>query len=256
MASKILKAATPRRAKQIANEISVTQLNQWYMVKGDICVMKDVSYAKAMSNIDFKNIILNSGNKILAENTRDLKWGTGLSPFYTKTTIQHPGDNLSVPSLWSYETDYVVMHKSTLKPWVLMSLCRLLRHPPSIPMCDDDVTKVSDINSNMTFDDDDPQKDVSEPDSEDMNEPVNIWTDHLDESTDNIPHVSESTLVPPTKIAEPDMCTIPSTILPKADPTTEPMVLSPQWKLKDFNTNKKRPAQSPLVANLYLVVDV
>ena len=76
LAARIQKAVTPKRAKMIANEIHRKQLDQWHSAKGHIIIMNEVLYAKSESNVDFRSRILNSGEKLLAESTRDLKWRT------------------------------------------------------------------------------------------------------------------------------------------------------------------------------------
>ena len=94
LAARILKASTPKRAKQIATEIHPTELAKWHKVSGHIIVMNEVLYAKSVSNIDFRSSVLKTGNKLIAESTRCLRWGTGLSPYLTKTTRIYPGANL------------------------------------------------------------------------------------------------------------------------------------------------------------------
>ena len=94
LASRIMRAYTPKKAKMIARALSSREIGKWRNVSGHVMVMREVLYAKAMSNIDFCHFVANSGDKIIAECTRDMLWGTGLSPYLTKTSRMFPGENL------------------------------------------------------------------------------------------------------------------------------------------------------------------
>ena len=94
LADRILRAPSPARAKQIAMEVDGNALKKWHDVKGHIMVMSDVLMAKSDSNIDFRNTLLNTDDRILAEATACTKWGCGLSPELAVTAKQFPGMNM------------------------------------------------------------------------------------------------------------------------------------------------------------------
>ncbi len=94
LARRILRAATPKLAKLIASEICQRELRKWHDINGHIMVMRVVLAAKCLSNDDFGMALIDSEDKIIAESTRDMLWGSGLSPYFTKTSMRFPGANL------------------------------------------------------------------------------------------------------------------------------------------------------------------
>ena len=92
LAEKVYKAATPREAKLIVNEIKHEAMN-WHTIKYD--VMKEVLRAKVSSSQQFKDAPLDTGDKILVEARIDDSWGSGLSHALTLNTNpdMYPGSN-------------------------------------------------------------------------------------------------------------------------------------------------------------------
>ena len=92
LAEKVYKAATPREAKLIANEIKHEARN-WHTIKYD--VMKEVLRAKLSSSQQFKDALLDTGDKILVKARIDDYWGSGLSHALTVNTNpdMYPGSN-------------------------------------------------------------------------------------------------------------------------------------------------------------------
>lgn len=86
-----MSASTGREAMNIAKELP--QSNAWDIVKLD--VMKDLVKIKMDSCLAFRNAVLESGDKILAEATRDCFYGSGLTPDLTRCTSpsNYPGQN-------------------------------------------------------------------------------------------------------------------------------------------------------------------
>ena len=92
LAEMVYKAATPREAKLIAKEIKHETTN-WHTIKYD--VMKEVLRAKLSSSQQFKDALLDTGDKILVEARIDDYWGSGLSHALTVNTNpdMYPGSN-------------------------------------------------------------------------------------------------------------------------------------------------------------------
>ena len=92
LAEKVYKAATPREAKLIANEIKHETTN-WHTIKYD--VMKEILRAKLSSSQQFKDALLDTGDKILVEARIDDYWGSGLSHALTVNINpdMYPGSN-------------------------------------------------------------------------------------------------------------------------------------------------------------------
>ena len=86
LADKVIRAATPKKAKDIAAEIDPRDLDKWHKSSGHKVVMAEVLLAKARSNIDFKRKLMNTGDKLIVECTRDAVWGVGLTPHQAITT--------------------------------------------------------------------------------------------------------------------------------------------------------------------------
>ena len=86
LAEKIIDAKTPADAKAIASRVLREFHKDWHSLK--VWVMKDILHAKADYCKQFKNALIESGEKPLVECTSDLFWASGLSPRDTSTT--HP----------------------------------------------------------------------------------------------------------------------------------------------------------------------
>ena len=89
---KVFNAATHREAKLIASEIKHKASN-WHTIKCD--VTKEVLRAKMTSSQQFKDALLDTGDKILVEAQIDDYWGSGLSHALTVNTNldMFPGSN-------------------------------------------------------------------------------------------------------------------------------------------------------------------
>ena len=92
LAELVVKAATPRDAKIIANKINHDKTN-WHNVKFD--VMREVLRVKAASSKQFRDALLQTGDKILVEARVDDVWGSGLTHTLTMNTdpMKYPGTN-------------------------------------------------------------------------------------------------------------------------------------------------------------------
>ena len=94
LAEYVRDAATAAIAKQRSRDIPLsTDRTEWNKIK--LNVMKTVLCAKANSSPSFVQYLLKTGDKFLAEATRDTFWGAGLSPHMCRTTdpSHYPGSN-------------------------------------------------------------------------------------------------------------------------------------------------------------------
>lgn len=76
-ASKILKEDNPAKAKKLGREVKNFDDSKW----SEVCyeIMYKINYEKYFQNTRLKNILLNTGDKILVEtNFRDTRWAIGL----------------------------------------------------------------------------------------------------------------------------------------------------------------------------------
>ena len=85
VAEDIIKATSPREAKQLGTQIK-SNIPNWDDMKYD--VMQSVIIAKACSSDKFKDELLRSGEKLLTEGLSDMYWGSGLP--YNLTTNTKP----------------------------------------------------------------------------------------------------------------------------------------------------------------------
>lgn len=77
-ASKILREENPAKAKKLGREVKNFDDSKWSKVCYEI--MYKINYEKYFQNTRLKNILLNTGDKILVEaNPRDTRWAIGLS---------------------------------------------------------------------------------------------------------------------------------------------------------------------------------
>lgn len=93
IAEKVFHARTPKEAKQLASEVKLGS-NVWGTKRDD--VMRNVIRAKAASNKEFRDELLNSGDKLLVESSpSDTYWASGLDHRTTLTTdpSYYPGQN-------------------------------------------------------------------------------------------------------------------------------------------------------------------
>ena len=86
LAEKIIDAITPADAKEMASRVPMEFHKDWHSVK--VWVMKGILHAKADYCKQFKNALIDSGEKPLVECPSDLFWASGLYPCDTCTT--HP----------------------------------------------------------------------------------------------------------------------------------------------------------------------
>lgn len=253
LAAKITKAATPKRAKMIANEVHPRQLDLWHRAKGHIIVMSEVLYAKSQSNIDFRAMILNSGDKLLAESTRDLKWGTGLAPHLTKSSLRFPGENLLGVLLMELREKLRLgtVPTSPPIPHSLLTFHIDLTKPPPTPSDASTPNAHSpELAKVVILDEDDfTTKLIIETDNMPTTSSVDMQptVDTTVDAADDVPLVSSPRPLPsPTP---PSVCASQATP-PTTDCVPTPTVLNPQWRLSNMNTNSKRPARTPLVGKL------
>lgn len=76
-ANKIIKEENPAKAKKLGREVKNFDDSLWSKVCYDF--MYKVNYEKYFQNTRLKNILLNTGDKILVEtNFRDTRWAIGL----------------------------------------------------------------------------------------------------------------------------------------------------------------------------------
>ena len=96
VAEQVLKARSPQEAKSIANYVKDPDpTSHWNTIKCD--VMRHVLRAKAESNDEFRQHLLNTGNQLLVEaSASDSYWGSGLTYLLTTTTLSEmlPGKNM------------------------------------------------------------------------------------------------------------------------------------------------------------------
>lgn len=77
-ASKILREENPAKAKKLGREVKNFDDSKWSKVCYEIMYL--INYEKYFQNTRLKNILLNTGDKILVEaNPRDTRWAIGLS---------------------------------------------------------------------------------------------------------------------------------------------------------------------------------
>ena len=77
-ASKILKEENPAKAKKLGREVKNFDDSKWSKVCYEI--MYKINYEKYFQNTRLKNILLNTGDKMIIEaNPRDTRWAIGLS---------------------------------------------------------------------------------------------------------------------------------------------------------------------------------
>ena len=77
-ASKILKEENPAKAKKLGREVKNFDDSKWSKVCYEI--MYKINYEKYFQNTRLKNILLNTGDKMIIEaNPKDTRWGIGLS---------------------------------------------------------------------------------------------------------------------------------------------------------------------------------
>ena len=89
LAEKVIKAKTPREAKDIASVVKNSDSN-WHKIKYE--VMERVLNEKADCSEEFRKELIATGTKLLIEPRQDLWWGSGLSYKMTSTTkpSHHP----------------------------------------------------------------------------------------------------------------------------------------------------------------------
>ena len=76
-ASKILREENPAKAKKLGREVKNFDDSKWSKVCYEI--MYKINYEKYFQNTRLKNILLNTGDKILVEtNFRNTRWAIGL----------------------------------------------------------------------------------------------------------------------------------------------------------------------------------
>lgn len=77
-ASKILKEENPAKAKKLGREVKNFDDSKWSKVCYE--VMYKINFEKYFQNTRLKNILLNTGDKMIIEaNPKDTRWGIGLS---------------------------------------------------------------------------------------------------------------------------------------------------------------------------------
>ena len=77
-ASKILKEENPAKAKKLGREVKNFDDSKWSKVCYEI--MYTINYEKYFQNTRLKNILLNTGDKVLVEtNFLDTRWAIGLA---------------------------------------------------------------------------------------------------------------------------------------------------------------------------------
>ena len=77
-ASKILREENPAKAKKLGREVKNFDDSKWSKVCYEIMYL--INYEKYFQNTRLKNILLNTGDKMIIEaNPKDTRWGVGLS---------------------------------------------------------------------------------------------------------------------------------------------------------------------------------
>ena len=77
-ASKILREENPAKAKKLGREVKNFDDSKWSKVCYEIMYL--INYEKYFQNTHLKNILLNTGDKMIIEaNPKDTRWGIGLS---------------------------------------------------------------------------------------------------------------------------------------------------------------------------------
>lgn len=148
LAQQILTSSSPSAAKRIASGLSKNELQRWHKDKLHIKIMYEVLHAKAVSNIDFHNALLNTGDKMIAECTKDRVWGSGLSPFHTRTSHCYPGANLTGKILMDLRErlkDSSLSSAAAVPYHIITDNVDTSRPPP--PLAAPPTIKPSDINS-------------------------------------------------------------------------------------------------------------
>ena len=95
IAGRILKEENPAKAKKLGREVKNFDDAKWSKVCYEI--MYKINYEKYFQNTRLKNILLNTGDKILVEaNPKDFRWSCGLEA--NDPNIENkkdwPGENL------------------------------------------------------------------------------------------------------------------------------------------------------------------
>ena len=77
-ANKILREENPAKAKKLGREVKNFDDSKWSKVCYEIMYL--INYEKYFQNTRLKNILLNTGDKMIIEaNPKDTRWGIGLS---------------------------------------------------------------------------------------------------------------------------------------------------------------------------------
>ena len=94
LGEEILASTTPEKVKEIASRVPRHMQKDWHSIK--IGVIEEVLSQKITSCDEFKNSLINSGNKRLVEAVKsDRYWSCGLNPKEASTTKSkyYPGEN-------------------------------------------------------------------------------------------------------------------------------------------------------------------
>ena len=88
IAEKILSASTAREAKLLTENASQNPADLEAWRRSNVKIMENIIKCKANSCGAFKNMLINSGDKLLAEATIDEFWGAGLTLSQIKNTAR------------------------------------------------------------------------------------------------------------------------------------------------------------------------
>lgn len=94
-ASKILREENPAKAKKLGREVKNFDDSKWSKVCYEIMYL--INYEKYFQNTRLKNILLNTGDKMIIEaNPRDFRWSCGLEANDPNIENEEdwPGENL------------------------------------------------------------------------------------------------------------------------------------------------------------------
>jgi ribA/ribD-fused uncharacterized protein len=124
IADKIMNTSTGSQAKKAAEDLNEED-ECWNIIKAE--VMNELIKAKIKCCEEFKNALIESGDKVLAEATSNIYWASGLSPELTACTKPEffPGKNVLGKILSEARQSLVQKHAeinvkaSTINPFLL-----------------------------------------------------------------------------------------------------------------------------------------
>lgn len=135
LAERVYQAASAADAKSTAKQMPTNKIyTEWS--KNKLSMMKKVLKAKAESNKEFVTYLLNTGDKYLVEATKDTFYGSGLSPYLSRTTdpSHYPGSNHLGKLLMELREHYGMQLNNKSLTTHSTSAAASTTNPPSTPV--------------------------------------------------------------------------------------------------------------------------